>query len=201
MAGCMMGGKNKAGKAVLDSFVTKLVKKNIKLLALDFDLTILDIHTYGKWDGPVEKLAPHVRPCMRDLMETAVNKGVNVCIVTFHRQMELIQDLLRNVLSKKVAPKIVVQVNTPEILARMEDEKESFVPTAVTEGLGKEVHIKAVLRHLNTTQNITISPKEILLLDDDEKNVRSAVHFEHYGFIVEENIDYNKFESFERMLM
>nr|KAG5693033.1 hypothetical protein BaRGS_005657 [Batillaria attramentaria]KAG5707023.1 hypothetical protein BaRGS_019628 [Batillaria attramentaria] len=195
MAGCMTGGKNKAGKAFLDAFVAKLIKKNIKLLALDFDLTILDIHTYGKWDGPVEKLVPHVRPCMRDLIEMAQSKGVFVCIVTFHRQMDLIQELLR------VANKVIVQVNTPEILAQMEDEKETFVPTAVAEGLGKEVHIKNVVRQLRDSQNVTISPKEILLLDDDEKNVRSAVHFQHYGFIVEENVDYNKFESFERMLM
>ncbi|KAK7478266.1 hypothetical protein BaRGS_00011276 [Batillaria attramentaria] len=201
MAGCMTGGKNKAGKAFLDAFVAKLIKKNIKLLALDFDLTILDIHTYGKWDGPVEKLVPHVRPCMRDLIEMAQSKGVFVCIVTFHRQMDLIQELLRLVLPKKVANKVIVQVNTPEILAQMEDEKETFVPTAVAEGLGKEVHIKNVVRQLRDSQNVTISPKEILLLDDDEKNVRSAVHFQHYGFIVEENVDYNKFESFERMLM
>lgn len=92
---------SKQMRAKVDSFVVALHKKGIKLLAVDFDKTIIDIHSGGMWDEGVDKLALHVRPCMRDLMETASNKGLFVAIVTYHRQSWLIKEVLQKVLPKK----------------------------------------------------------------------------------------------------
>lgn len=97
-------GSNKPSKQVrakVDSFVTALTKKGIKLLALDFDKTFIDIHSGGMWDEGVDTLASHVRPCMRDLLEAASHKGLFVAIVTYHRQGWLIKEVLHKVLPKK----------------------------------------------------------------------------------------------------
>lgn len=92
---------SKQSRAKLDSFVTALNKKGIKLLALDFDKTLIDIHSGGMWNDGADKLASHVRPCMRDLLEAASNKGLFVAIVTYHRQGWLIKEVLHKVLPKK----------------------------------------------------------------------------------------------------
>ena len=91
--------KQQRGK--VDSFAASLNKKGIRLLAVDFDKTLIDIHTRGQWDEGVNKLAAHVRPCMRDLLEAAIQKGVFVAMVTYHRQGWLIQEVLQKVLPKK----------------------------------------------------------------------------------------------------
>ncbi|GFR64056.1 hypothetical protein ElyMa_000170500 [Elysia marginata] len=90
--------KQQRGK--VDSFASALTKKGIRLLAVDFDKTLIDIHSRGMWDEGVNKLAAHVRPCMRDLLEDAHHKGVFVAIVTYHRQDWLLKDVLGKVLPK-----------------------------------------------------------------------------------------------------
>ena len=83
------------------AFVAALITKGIKVLALDFDLTLISIHSGGVWREAADKLAEHVRPCMADLIEIAVNRGLNVCVVTYHRQSWLIRDMLKIVVPKK----------------------------------------------------------------------------------------------------
>ena len=82
------------------SVISTLREKGIKLLALDFDKTIIDIHTGGAWRGPSTKLFDHVRPCMKALLEAAlVHQGLEVCIVTYSTQPGMIEDVLRGTLS------------------------------------------------------------------------------------------------------
>ena len=42
----------------------------INLLAIDFDRTIIDIHTGGRWEGSAEELVPHIRPFFQELIPT-----------------------------------------------------------------------------------------------------------------------------------
>ena len=78
-----------------------ILTKGVKLLALDFDLTFIDIHTHGEWHESLDTLARHVRPCMRDLLQHAQHKGLYVCIVTFHPLSWLIRDLLQKIYPRK----------------------------------------------------------------------------------------------------
>lgn len=96
-----IGNKASEIDPTLESFVSTLTKKGIKLLAVDFDKTLVDIHTGGSWKEGTDKLTVHVRPCMRDLVEHAHRKGIHVCIVTFSRQAWMIRELLQKVLPKK----------------------------------------------------------------------------------------------------
>lgn len=47
----------------------------MNFLALDFDLTILDIHTSGRWPGTPEQLTQRIRPFFQALIPVAVAEG------------------------------------------------------------------------------------------------------------------------------
>lgn len=47
----------------------------VNFLALDFDLTILDIHTSGRWPGTPEQLTQRIRPFFQALIPIAIDKG------------------------------------------------------------------------------------------------------------------------------
>merc|ERR1712054_711060 len=64
------------------AFVSQLVEMNVKLLALDFDLTIVSMHTGGRWWGSAETLARSVRPVFKTIVPYAMSLGLEVAIVT-----------------------------------------------------------------------------------------------------------------------
>ena len=47
----------------------------VNFLALDFDLTILDVHTSGRWPGTPEQLAQRIRPFFQTLIPVAIAQG------------------------------------------------------------------------------------------------------------------------------
>ncbi|XP_005094953.1 uncharacterized protein LOC101848650 [Aplysia californica] len=203
---------SKQVRAKLDSFVVALNKKGIKLLALDFDKTLIDIHSGGMWEESTDKLVPHVRPCMKDLLETASHKGLYVAIVTYHTQGWLIKELLHKVLPKKVANKIYVQANTSDFVQRQRASSSgsssdgSSTVGGINRSLivnlnGKEAHIAAVVNDIYNDHSVAIRKEEIILMDDDINNVRIASSFGHYAFQVQQSVDYPTFESFETMLL
>ena len=61
----------------------QLKAQDIRLLALDFDLTVIDRHTGGRWKGTAEELAEHVRPDIHCLLNSAFNRQIDAAIVTF----------------------------------------------------------------------------------------------------------------------
>lgn len=209
--------KQQRGK--VDTFASALTKKGIRLLAVDFDKTLIDIHSRGVWDESVAKLASHVRPCMKDLLEAANHKGVYVAIVTYHRQDWLIKELLEKVLPKKVAKQIYVQANTPEFMQQQRHKAASAEAStdnadqagegnrlagmwaAGPDFNGKEAHIASVIAQIANDHKVTVKKHEVLLMDDDIDNIRTAVTFGHLAFQVQQNVDYDSFDSFHTMLL
>ena len=64
----------------------------IKLVAFDFDLTLLTDHTYGRHSGPASSLLPLLRPtAMRLLKEAAEARGVRAAVVTSSMQVDMIK--------------------------------------------------------------------------------------------------------------
>ncbi|KAK3803221.1 hypothetical protein RRG08_013804 [Elysia crispata] len=212
-SGTTKPSKHQRGK--VDSFAGALTKKGIKLLAVDFDKTLIDIHSRGVWDDGLSKLASHVRPCMRDMLEAAIHKGVFVAIVTYHRQDWLIKELLQKILPKKVAKQIYVQANTAEFLQRQRAEARGS-SNDQTQGAsevggilrfigpdwkGKEAHISSVIAEISNDHKVTVKKEEILLMDDDIDNIRIAITCGHLAFQVQETVDYDSFDSFQTMLL
>ncbi len=81
--------------------INELVTKGIKVLALDFDKTIVDIHTAGFWRQGTQKLADRVRPCFEALIRAALPTQLHVCVVTYSMQPNLIRDVLRTVMPRR----------------------------------------------------------------------------------------------------
>ena len=78
--------------SAISSAVAKLKELGINFLALDFDQTILDVHTGGRWRESLEDLFPHVRPVFAQLIQAAVeDPEVHVGIVTFTAQTNIVR--------------------------------------------------------------------------------------------------------------
>jgi hypothetical protein len=77
--------------------VVDLIRRlNIRLVAFDFDYTIVSIHTGGQWLDSAEKLAEFVRPYFRKLIPALLKcPDLFVCVVTYSPQEELIREVLR----------------------------------------------------------------------------------------------------------
>jgi hypothetical protein len=71
----------------------------INFLALDFDQTILDIHTGGNWKGSLEELFPHIRPVYAQLIVAALTNGMEVAVVTFTHQTKFVRGVLNHIFS------------------------------------------------------------------------------------------------------
>lgn len=90
------GLNNNNNKLLAQQIVELLRRLNIRLVAFDFDYTIVTIHTGGQWLDSPEKLAEFVRPCFRDLLPVLLKASdLNVCVVTYSPQEKLIREVLR----------------------------------------------------------------------------------------------------------
>jgi len=77
------------------AFLEELMSRGITVLAVDCDLTLIDIHTGGHWAGPMEDLTPRVRPFFKELLPAAHQAGLRLGIATFSSQPELIHSLVK----------------------------------------------------------------------------------------------------------
>ena len=77
------------------------LKKNvgINFLALDFDQTILDIHTGGQWKGSLDELFPHIRPVYSKLILDAITNDMEVAVVTFSCQTKFVRGVLDHIVN------------------------------------------------------------------------------------------------------
>ena len=55
--------------------VIKMKEAGINLVALDFDFTVIDVHTGGRWQGSADDLATHIRPFFRHLIPEVNRSG------------------------------------------------------------------------------------------------------------------------------
>ena len=74
----------------------------INFLAIDFDQTIIGIHTGGAWKGSVQELTTYVRPIFKNLIKEAHAASLKVAIVTFSPQIGFIREVRERLLSKKI---------------------------------------------------------------------------------------------------
>lgn len=95
-----MSTARERAKSTVFNLVSTLEKKGIRVVAVDFDQTLIKIHSGGIWKDSTDNLAKHIRPCMKDLLETALQQELIVCIVTFHSQPWVIRELLKSLLKK-----------------------------------------------------------------------------------------------------
>ena len=80
--------------------VDALLKKGIKLVAVDFDQTFITFHSGGVWKESVDKLIENIRPCIKQLVEHCLDRGLHVCIVTYFMQPWVIKEMLQKIFKR-----------------------------------------------------------------------------------------------------
>ena len=145
----------------------------IRLLALDFDYTIVDIHTGGRWKGSSQSLCEHVRPAFIELLPYIYKLKIAIAIVTFSSQVELISNV-----TKCAFPSF-----GSDIFIRGNDNSW---PCKKCFSKGKYPHILSVIREIqkrspDIASNVTLS--STLLIDDYENNIINALRHGAKGII------------------
>lgn len=154
-----------ASRATVDKVVAKLEAVGINFLALDFDQTILNTHTGGRWQGTAEELTPHVRPIFSQLIQASTARNIQVGVVTFTGQIHLVRAVLESILGPQAAERIPIRGN---------DRSWTYVGNGSMDG--KQPHMASAVEELMTNNpNIRITKATTLLIDDDVKNIRFAL--------------------------
>ncbi|UJR13812.1 hypothetical protein I4U23_000823 [Adineta vaga] len=171
--------------------VSCLQRKNIKLIAIDFDNTFLSIHTSGFYQGTVDNLIEYIRSTFYYFIQEILNspafgQTLHVCIVTFSSQEQLIRKLLQLAFKTPKTERIIIRGNTPKLISNMNDE----------DFLGKQFHLSSVITELATQRKKTIKPHEILLLDDDVQNILIAEKFGHKVLEIRDGINLDILKEF-----
>jgi hypothetical protein len=179
---------------------------NIKLIAFDFDCTIVNIHTGGQWIDSPEKLAEFVRPCFRSLLPALLQTpDLYVCVVTYSPQEQLIKEVLKISMKDEqsvndLVSKIVIKGNTKEFLEQHGIE--------YCYSNGKQIHLKYCRNYFESAnnnnnkksnkENLRINDSNILLIDDDVQNLKVAYDNGHLVYQVNNNMKLMDFYNYLR---
>ncbi|EGB03713.1 hypothetical protein AURANDRAFT_72666 [Aureococcus anophagefferens] len=151
--------------------VLDLTRAGINFLAIDFDLTLVDTHTEGRWPGSPSELAARVRPNLRHLMNEAMDAGIHVAIVTLSPQVPLISAVLQ----------LIFPASCDMIPIRGSDGNWFYAGQGSLEG--KQVRMvlespqfdSSAVEELTHCHSAQINRRTSLLIDDDAKNVSRAL--------------------------
>jgi 2-hydroxy-3-keto-5-methylthiopentenyl-1-phosphate phosphatase len=150
--------------SMIDSSIKRLQEVGVNFLAVDFDMTILSVHTGGRWDKSAEELIQHIRPEFDQLLNACVANDIKIAVVTYTAQVTLVRAVLENILGPEQASRIPV---------RGADRSWSY------QGVGSQErklgHIASAVEELEQSGEVEITKNTTLLIDDDRKNIRCAL--------------------------
>jgi hypothetical protein len=136
--------------------------EGINFLALDFDHTVIDIHTGGRFSGTISELASHVRPIFFHLINEAHEAGLKIAIVTFSPQVAQIQNVLETHFAF-----------AHEIIIRGRDRSWQYEGSGMREG--KQPFMASAVEEILNYTDLTITRNTTLLVDDDPSNIKLAL--------------------------
>ena len=182
--------------SVMEAVLDRLYELQINCLAIDFDQTLIDIHTGGRYEGAAEELFPHVRFELRHLISKCLQPTngrdpIHICIVTFSPQISLIRKVLEYLLLQESPPCGQSSAPPPThesyqdsqerrlalanaIPIRGGDRSWNYVGAGSMER--KQPFIASAVEELaHQHPSVTITKASTLLIDDDRKNVKVAL--------------------------
>lgn len=127
---------------------------------------MIDIHTGGRWQGSHEELLQHVRPYFPLLLQQSLKHDIHVAVVTFSPQVSLVRYVLDHYLGKRESHKIPVRAGG----------QFSYNGSGVRDG--KQAHMASAVEELEggmSDDGVEITKQSSLLIDDDVKNIRTAL--------------------------
>jgi hypothetical protein len=161
--------------SAISAAITHLLELNINCLAVDFDLTLIDIHTSGRYPGPVTELVAHVRPLLAQLIRAALvtthpdgSPAFFVTIVTFSVQTSLVRQVLDHVLGPELSANIPIRGGDRSWSYQgpgSQHGKQHYIASAVEE----------LLAPYTSAVRPSITKNTTLLVDDDRRNIAAAL--------------------------
>ena len=181
-----------------DKTLNCLIKNKIKLICIDFDNTLLSIHTYGKWDDTALNLAKHVRPEFKLFISKCLQQNIYIGIVTFSSQTELVIDVLKHVF-KEDSKKIFVKTTNMSYKSKTKFCDKLLIENNIK--MERKIPMMlSIMFDIYTDSNIIVPIKSVLLIDDDWANISSAKNngFHSYHYKNSSDISmYNQLQSLE----
>ena len=149
----------------VDTSIQRLKALDINFVAVDFDRTINDVHTCGRWNGTAEELAMHIRPEFQQLLPALLANDIHVAIVTFSPQVKMVKQVLETLMG-------------PDLVARIpiRGDDKSWTYNGKGSKKGKQPYMASAVEELEQNDNIRITRATSVLIDDDIRNIEYAVH-------------------------
>jgi hypothetical protein len=182
--------------------VAGLVQRGFRLLSFDFDKTIVACHTGGQWAESADSLAKHVRLDIAALMLAASQHNLQVAVVTFSGQVDLIRNVLQLAVGNAAANKIIIRgadgswdpdaaVAATHSREEQDEEQNSLVArkAMIKYKEGKNACLCSVFGEMekknnNNTASSSVSasapvgglwqPGQSILIDDDRNSIMAA---------------------------
>jgi hypothetical protein len=160
---------NNNSETDMDKVLERIQLLKVNFVAIDFDQTLIDIHTGGVWRGTAAELVPHVRPIFLEFISSALStNSIHIAIVTFSKQPKMIKLVLEKALGIDIASKIVIR-----------GMDKSWKYEGKGSHLGKQAHMASAVEELlqqpNADPEMEITKNTTLLIDDDQHNIRIAL--------------------------
>eukprot|EP00527_Entomoneis_sp_CCMP2396_P004477 CAMPEP_0198146486 /NCGR_PEP_ID=MMETSP1443-20131203/29609_1 /TAXON_ID=186043 /ORGANISM="Entomoneis sp., Strain CCMP2396" /LENGTH=201 /DNA_ID=CAMNT_0043810471 /DNA_START=214 /DNA_END=819 /DNA_ORIENTATION=- len=163
-----------SGGGALESVLIRFKELGINFLAIDFDMTMIDVHTGGRWMGTAQELETHVRPEFVELIQTCLLNDIQVAICTFSPQVPLIQHVLEQLIIQAL-PTPNNEQQTYSIPIRGGDRSWTYQGNGSRHG--KQGHIASAVEEMLSTAppDLEITKQTTVLIDDDRRNIRHAL--------------------------
>lgn len=146
------------------SVLKHLDEQKINFLAIDFDQTMVDIHTGGRWPGKAKDLATRLRPSFLKLIPMAIDRDFYVAVVTFSPQTRMIAEVLHHAFPNHI----------DRICIRGSDGTWRYNGAGSAEG--KQAHMASAVEELRRRFEADITRATTLLIDDDTSNIKTALY-------------------------
>lgn len=185
--------------SMVDATIKRLHELGINLLAIDFDMTLIDCHTGGRWQGTVEELSKHVRiefvqllnACLtspppsalatsKDGQQKAAEDDgteIKIAIVTFSTQIKLVRGVLETIVGVEKASRIPIRGSDRSWSYQgngSQERKQPYIASAVEEL--EQQHLQDDGKNAGSSgPSIEITKNTTVLIDDDRKNVKCAL--------------------------
>lgn len=168
--------------ALAAEIASTLQAAGARLVCIDFDATLVSIHTGGTWTRSALELSAYVRSLFRELVPIlCASRQTHVAVVTFSPQAELVREVLAHCFAPEVAARVIVRADDASWTLAHDDTCD-FIPAWQTSGrhLDRTYKLPFVISAaLHAAQReaenpVAIRNRETVLFDDDAVNVRVA---------------------------
>ena len=139
----------------------------VNFLAIDFDQTMVDVHTGGRWKESASDLANHLRPVFLRLIPEATRRKIRVAIVTFSCQTSLIREVLDVAFDPDVSDAIPIRGN---------DRTWTYAGNGMRHG--KQQHMASAAEELMARPMLgvtDVTKGTTVLIDDDPRNIKKSL--------------------------